>query len=311
MRLRRLLAGAAGGLAVAAAANRGLQSRAGDLRPALDGDHATYRWRGFDVAYTEAGNPDNPDVVVLHGIHAAASSREFEGVLDALAEDYHVLAPDLPGFGSSDRPPVAYTSALYEAFVADFLADRADDPVVIASSLTGSWAAMAAEDVPVSGLLLVCPTADTGQRRPWVRRLLRAPVVGSAVFNALTSEPGLRWFNERDAYYRAEHVTDDLVDYQWRTAHQPGARYAPASFAGGYLDPGIDLGETLAGLDCPVTLVWGREAVITPLREGRELADAADAKLTVLDDTSLLPHAEEPDSFLDAIRAELPQLERH
>jgi pimeloyl-ACP methyl ester carboxylesterase len=60
-----------------------------------------------------------------------------------------------------------------------------------------------------------------------------------------------------------------------------------------------------------VTLVWGREAVITPLREGRELADAADAKLTVLDDTSLLPHAEEPDSFLDAIRAELPQLERH
>ncbi|MFC3478809.1 alpha/beta fold hydrolase [Halobacterium litoreum] len=311
MRLRRLLAGAVGGLAVTELANRALRARAGTLQPALGGDQRTHRWRGFDVAYAEAGDPDAPDVVLLHGVHAAGSSREFADVFDALAEDYHVLAPDLPGFGRTDRPAVAYTSNLYEGFVADFLSEVADDPVVVASSLTGSWAAMAANDADVSGLVLVCPTADTGARRPWVRRLVRTPVVGSGLFNALTSKPALRKFDERDGYYRADRVTDDLVDYQWRTAHQSGARFAPASFAGGFLDPQVDLADELAAVDCPVTLVWGREAKITPLSEGRRLAEEVDARLVVLDDTSLLPHAEQPESFLEAVREELPQLERH
>jgi pimeloyl-ACP methyl ester carboxylesterase len=317
MRLRRLLAGATAGVAATAAANRLLRSWTGDFEHSLAGDQGTYRWRGFDVAYTEAGDPGAPDVVLLHGINAAASSHEFAGVFDALADDYHVLAPDLPGFGHSDRPPVAYTSTLYEGFVADFLADAADDPVVVASSLTGSWAAMAAADdeatggAGVSGLVLVCPTADTGQRRPSVRRLLRAPVVGTGLFHALTSERGLQWFNQRDAFYRPENVPEGFVEHQYRASHQPGARFAPASFAGGFLDPNLDLAETLAGLDAPVTLVWGREAAITPLSEGKELADAADARLVVLDDTSLLPHAEQPESFLEAVRDELPRLERH
>ncbi|SEV99692.1 alpha/beta fold hydrolase [Halobacterium jilantaiense] len=311
MRLRRLLAGAAAGVAATAGANRLLRARVGDLDPALDGDQGTYHWRGFDIAYTEAGDPEHPDVVLLHGVNAAASSREFGEVFDALAEDYHVLAPDLPGFGRSDRPPVAYTSKLYEQFVADFVTDTAEDAVVVASSLTGSWAAMAADEADLSGLVLVCPTADTGQRRPVVRRLLRTPVVGSGLFNALTSRRGLEWFNDRDAFYRTENVPEGLVDYQYTTSHQPGARFAPASFAGSFLDPNVDLADTLAGVDAPVTLVWGREAKITPLSEGHDLADDADVRLVVLDDTSLLPHAEQPDSFLEAVRDELPALERH
>lgn len=311
MRLRRLLAGAAAGVAATAGANRLLRARAGDLDPALDGDQGTYHWRGFEVAYTEAGDPENPDVVLLHGVSAASSSREFGEVFEALAEDYHVLAPDLPGFGRTDRPPVAYTSKLYEQFVADFVADTAEDAVVLASSLTGSWATMAAEEVDIAGLVLVCPTADTGRRRPVVRRLLRTPGVGTGLFNALVSRRGLQWFNERDAFYRGENIPEGLVDYQYTTSHQSGARFAPASFAGGFLDPNVDLADALAAVDAPVTLVWGREAKITPLSEGHELADDADVKLVVLDDTSLLPHAEQPESFLEAVRDELPQLERH
>ncbi|AHG03467.1 alpha/beta hydrolase [Halobacterium sp. DL1] len=309
MRLRRLLAGAVGGLALTEAANRALSARSGPLEPALVGNQRTYRWRGFDVEYTEAGDPSDPDVVCLHGVHAAASAKEYDGIFGPLVEDYHVVAPDLPGFGRSDRPPVAYTSSLYEAFVADFLADVADDPVVLGSSLTGAWAAMAADEVDAKGLLLVCPTADTGPRRPWVRSLVRSPVVGQGLFNALTSKPSLRFFDQREAFYRPEHVTTDIVDYQWQTAHQDGGRFAPASFVGGFLDPAVDLGEALAAVDCPVTLFWGREATVTPLAEGRELADEADTRLVVLDDTKLLPHEEEPGTFVDLIRGELPQLE--
>jgi len=92
------------------------------------------------------------------------------------------------------------------------------------------------------------------------------------------------------------------MDYEWRTAHQPNARYAPASFVSGFLNADFDLEETLAGVDAPVTLLWGREADITPLKRGRELAEATDTRLVVVDDAKLLPHVEFPEESLDAIR---------
>ncbi|GAA0654103.1 alpha/beta fold hydrolase [Salarchaeum japonicum] len=309
MRLRRLLAGAAGGLAGTAAVNRLLTARAGTLHPGLDGDQRTYRWRGFDIAYTERGDPSDPDVLLLHGIHAAASTREFRGIANRLAEEYHVLAPDLPGFGRSDRPAVAYTTDLYESFVRDFARDQTTDAVCLASSLTGAHAAIAADAADFDRLVLVCPAADTTVERPWLRALVRAPVVGTGLFNLLASKPGIEYFDQRDAYYHPQNVDSATVDYQWRTSHQANARFAPASFLGGYLDPVVDLGSQLAALDAPVTLVWGREAELTTLTEGRRLAEEGDTRLVVVNEARLTPHAEHPDVFLDALSRELPRLE--
>src|SRR6056297_510138 len=126
MRLRRLFTWAVGIVALTAVTNRGLQASAGTLQQSLSGMEQTYRWRGFDVRYVEAGDPDDPTVVLFHGLHAAASSREFEGIFEPLAAEYHVLAVDLPGFGRSDRPPVVYDAALYEGFIRDFLNDETD-----------------------------------------------------------------------------------------------------------------------------------------------------------------------------------------
>lgn len=305
MKLRRAIAGAAVGLGAVAALNRTLAARAGPLPPALPGRQKTYRWRGFDVSYTEAGDGDDADLVLLHGVHAAASAREFAGVFERLAGEYHVLAPDLPGYGRSDRPDVAYSAALYRSFVESFLRDLTDRPVVVATSLSGAYAAEAAGEVEVDRLVLVCPTADTGPVRPWLRRLLRAPVVGTGLFNLLVSRPALRWFDRNDAFYRRALADDETVGYQWRTAHQPNARLAPASFVGGFLDPGSDLGTTLALVDAPVTLVWGRQATITSLEYGRLVAEEADARLVVFDRARLLPHAEHPEQFVELLGEEV------
>lgn len=307
MKFRRLLA-AAGGIGLVTALNRTLASRASELEPALAGEQRTYRWRGFDIAYTEAGDPDDPDVLLLHGIHAAASSHEFEQIFDMVAEDHHVVAPDLPGFGRSSRPAVDYTSSLYTAFITDFAADVLDDRAAcVASSLTGAYATMAQREANCfSRLILVCPTAKTSSKeRRWLRLLLRSPVLGTTAFNALASKPSIRWFNTRDGYYRQVSFTESDVNYEWRTAHQQGARFAPASFVGGFLDPDIDLGVELAAVDVPVTLVWGREALVTPLEEGRKLANRANARLVVVDESRLLPHAEHPGPFLEVLLDEL------
>ncbi|MFC6826309.1 alpha/beta fold hydrolase [Halopelagius fulvigenes] len=305
MRLRNAVGAVAVGVGIAAATNRVLSRRTPSLDPALSGDQRTFRWRGIDVHYTEAGDEEAQDLVLLHGINAAASSGEFREVFDALAEDYHVVAPDLPGFGMSDRPPLRYSAALYEDFAGDFLA-AFDDPAVVASSLTSAYVAAVADETDISQLTLVCPTTRGGpEPTETVRELLRVPVVGEALFNLLGSKPAIRYFNADHGYYDLSKASEEWMEYEWRTAHQPNARFAPASFVSGYLNSEVDLTEALSELDATTTLVWGREAEITPLRDGRVLASKADAKLVVFDDTKLLPHVEFPDQFVRTVREDL------
>jgi pimeloyl-ACP methyl ester carboxylesterase len=304
MKLRNVLGVAAGTVGLTAAANRLLTARAEEFEHFLDGEYGTYRWRGFDIAYAEGGDPDDPDLLLFHGINAAASGHEFWRVFDDLTEDYHVVVPDLPGFGHSDRPPLLYSASLYTTFVGDAIEDLADDPpIVVGSSLTGAFAAMAARNADVEELVLISPTdTSMGGRRAWIRSLFRAPVVGQALYNLMVSKPALRHFHDDHGYYDMENLSDEVVDYEWKSGHQPGARFAPASFVSGFLDPQAKLGDVLATLDVPITLVWGRDADITPLATGRELAERGDARLVTFDNSLLVPHAEHPDEFVDVIR---------
>ncbi|MDX6766561.1 MAG: alpha/beta hydrolase [Candidatus Methylacidiphilales bacterium] len=64
----------------------------------------------LNLFYREAGDPSRPTVVLLHGF--PSSSHMYRNLIPLLAEKYHVIAPDYPGFGQSDQPSVdafAYT----------------------------------------------------------------------------------------------------------------------------------------------------------------------------------------------------------
>lgn len=295
------------GAGVTVAATRALRAKAGDLEPPLSGRQGAFRWRGMDVAYTEAGDADDETVVLLHGMNAAGTSGEWREVFPLLADDYHVVAPDFPGFGCSDRPPLRYSAALYEDFVRDFLTEF-EEPRVVASSLSGAYVAAVADTVDVAGLTLVCPTDGAGADPPkaWLRELVRSPVLGDAVFGLLTTRASIRYFNADHGYWDPEKVGDEWPDYEWRTTHQPNARFAAASFLAGDLDSDLELGDALADLDVPVTIVWGREADLPPLSEGRTLAERADAELIVFDNAMLLPHVEFPEEFAATVAGDRP-----
>jgi pimeloyl-ACP methyl ester carboxylesterase len=64
---------------------------------------------GVSVFYREAGRPDAPVLLLLHGF--PTSSHMFRGLIPALADRYRVIAPDLPGFGFPDRASFSYTFA--------------------------------------------------------------------------------------------------------------------------------------------------------------------------------------------------------
>ena len=60
---------------------------------------------GLNIAYREAGDPTAPKLVLLHGF--PASSHQYRNLIPALADRFHVIAPDYPGFGNSDMPDPA------------------------------------------------------------------------------------------------------------------------------------------------------------------------------------------------------------
>ena len=67
----------------------------------------TYRTvtiENVDIFYREAGDPDKPTLLLLHGF--PTSSHMFRNLIPALADRYHVVAPDYPGYGFSSMPPV-------------------------------------------------------------------------------------------------------------------------------------------------------------------------------------------------------------
>ena len=59
---------------------------------------------GLEIFYREAGNPDKPTILLLHGF--PTSSHMFRNLMPALADDFHLVAPDYPGFGNSSMPKV-------------------------------------------------------------------------------------------------------------------------------------------------------------------------------------------------------------
>ncbi len=70
---------------------------------------------GFELFYREAGDRSKPTLVLLHGF--PTSSHMFRDLIPLLADRYHLVAPDLPGFGRSLPPPADGT-----AYSFDFLA---------------------------------------------------------------------------------------------------------------------------------------------------------------------------------------------
>jgi pimeloyl-ACP methyl ester carboxylesterase len=58
---------------------------------------------GFKVFYREAGQANAPKLLLLHGFPTAG--HMFRDVIPLLANRFHIVAPDLPGFGQSDMPP--------------------------------------------------------------------------------------------------------------------------------------------------------------------------------------------------------------
>ena len=67
---------------------------------------------GVEIFYREAGDKQKPTVLLLHGY--PTSSHMFRNLINDLADDFHLIAPDYPGYGRSEQPPMAEFDYTFE-----------------------------------------------------------------------------------------------------------------------------------------------------------------------------------------------------
>ncbi|TKC62391.1 alpha/beta hydrolase [Pedobacter hiemivivus] len=84
----------------------------------------TRKIQGLEIFYREAGDKNKPTLVLLHGY--PTSSHMYRNLISDLSDRYHLIAPDYPGYGRSEQPPIAefeYTFDNYAKIVTTLLSE--------------------------------------------------------------------------------------------------------------------------------------------------------------------------------------------
>lgn len=257
-------------------------------------------------------------MLMLHSINAAGSAYEIKPVFDAMRASHTVYAPDLPGFGLSERSARDYDIALYVSAVKDMLTviagDHGDTPVDgLALSLASEFLARAARDHPqrFRSLALVTPTGlnrrsatlvgDEGETREMaaMSAFLSIPGLNRGLFRLLVRPRIIRYFLKRT--WGSDDYNEDLAAYDDLTTHQPGAEHAPLAFLSGRLFA-KDIRRVYESLDVPVWVPHGTRGDFRDFSGADWTKDRDNWQLEAFD-SGALPHYESTDSFLQSYRA--------
>ena len=284
------------------------------LESALEGESHIFRFREGDIFYKVSGPAGAQPVLLLHGTHLSASSFAWRRNFSMLSQEFRVYAPDLLGFGLSDRPAINYSANTYVNFISDFAREVVGRPaMVVARGQSAAFSTRAAYLDPhlFSRLVFISPTGiangldEQGGPIEALRSTLRRvseTTAGEVPYAFLTTKTALSLFVAHQSYANSEQITPDLVRYLFATTHQHGARFAPLAFMTGKLD--LDVANDLARLQQPVLLVWGeQDAINNPLHAELLRRLNPRARLELISSAGNAVQDEQPNEINELLRA--------
>lgn len=265
---------------------------------------------GVRTSYLEAGSPEDPPVILLHGL--GATNASLLPCLADLARDHRVIAPDLPGFGNSAAPRASYSFPWFAAWLAEFQrAVGARPAVLLGNSMGGRIALEAGLSRPqqVRALLLLAPSPAFRKLRvvvPFARlarpELARVPIPLS--HSGMVR--GIRTMLSRP----------DRLPKAWYDAAADEALrvYRSAAKREAFLACGRQIlleeahgrhgfWDRLPGLEPPALFVWGDRDRLVPAAFARHVEEALpDATSVVLEDSGHVPQFEHPETTMGLVR---------
>lgn len=280
-----------------------------------DGDYgqpATPDWREIDwrrhihdvqidgrnVRYVDVGEGDAPPVVFVHGL--GGNWQNWLENLPAAAQGRRALALDLPGFGMSETPAADISISEYAGTIVTWL-DRlgVTKVVLVGNSMGGFVAAEVGIRTDLEERLVLVAAAGISQTSLRRRPTMTAARIAMAV-GALTAS------RSRDVIVRdrLRHVVMSTI-FRYPARMRADILYEVLQGSGkpGFVDAldaltSYDFRDRLGEIDCPTLVIWGREDVIVPQKDGDEYERLIpQARQVVMDDTGHVPMLERPAAF--------------
>jgi pimeloyl-ACP methyl ester carboxylesterase len=309
MKKRYLLAGASGLVAGAVATK--LLTRPRDVSWAESTNliyHPEHSWftaiDGLRIHYQEAGDEKAPTMILIHGF--ISSTLIWSEVFLPLAHaGFRVLAPDLPGYGYSDKPRGGEYTIESQARAVLGLMDRLgiEKATIVGASYGGAIAAALALDYPerIARLVLIGAVSSDEPKKKFLLRISRLLVIGDILTPLFL---GSRWVLRKrvgQMYRRLGLAIDE---------HKLAARHHLLANANTHRAMIRTVRRWSANriqrdaqlIRQPTLLIWGEEDTHIPLSEGFRLRDAMpNARLIVFRNCGHLPPQEYPEKFVEVV----------
>jgi pimeloyl-ACP methyl ester carboxylesterase len=246
-----------------------------------------WNWQGQPVTVTYEILGQGAPVLMLPAFSTVSTRSEMAGIARSLASQFQVVALDWLGFGQSDRPFLDYQPSLYRQLLQDFVRSTFNAPmIVVAAGHASGYALQLAKECPetISKLILVAPTwraplRAMGVPEPiatTVRQLVRSPILGQILYQLNTTPSFLHFMYRRHVYVDRDRLTPEFISQKRAITQQPGARYAPAAFVTGAIDPVRERSQIvdwIESLSIPILLIVAEQA--PPVSKGEMNAIAS------------------------------------
>ena len=255
---------------------------------------------GVRVHYQEAGDANAPPMILIHGF--ASSNLVWSKVfLELAAAGFRVIAPDLPGYGYSEKPrQLDYTIARQAEVVEGFLKQlEIDQAIFVGSSYGAAVAITIALDHPalVEKLILVGAVNNNKPTRYLLMRLFGSPIIGDIISPLVVGSRRLLRLRMKRVYDRHSWVLDERrVEARHLPLRTRGAHRAIIRTVRRWDAERVSRDAPL--ITQPTLLLWGDSDREVPLEDGKRLQQSIPgARLIIFRDCGHLPHEEYPQAF--------------
>ncbi|GAB4845481.1 hypothetical protein Ancab_038889 [Ancistrocladus abbreviatus] len=298
--------------------------------------HWKFRDNSINIYYEEherEGSGTGKNILMIPTISDVSTVEEWRLVANDLIQrdgstNFRATIVDWPGLGYSDRPKLDYNADVMENFLVD-LVNLPDSPlcssgnnlVIVGGGHAATITLKAAKKglVKPSAIAAVAPTwagplpivfgrdSSMETRYGLLRGTLRAPAVGWMVYNVLVSnENAIESQYKSHVYANPANVTPEIVQSRYALTKREGARYVPAAFLTGLLDPVqsrdefLDIFAAMEG-NIPVLVVSTSGSPKRSKAEMEALRGAKGVSKFVEVPGALLPQEEYPTAVADAL----------
>jgi pimeloyl-ACP methyl ester carboxylesterase len=309
MKKRYLIAGAAGVVAGAVATKLIMRPRDVSWPESINLiDHPEYSWfttvDGVRIHYQEAGDEKAPTLILIHGF--ISSNLIWSDVLLPLAmAGFRVIAPDLPGYGYSDKPRDADYTIESQARAVLGLMNRLkiDKASIVGASYGGAIAAAMALDYPqkVERLVLVGAVTNDEPKKKLLLRISRLPIIGDIVTPLfLGSRCVLRKRTEQMYRRIGQPIDERKLEARHHLLATANVHRAMLRTARRWSAERIERNAKL--ISQPTLLIWGDQDTHIPIKEAFLLRNTIpNNRLIIFRNTGHLPPTECPEQFVKVV----------